>query len=81
MMGVLWERVVAVMVEVAPLRFAKGRISPPLPSFPRTRESRDIRTTVYLAPLWLARSACAGAAWFVFLWVPASAGMTWLSRE
>ena len=56
-----------------------GNPGPP-PSFPRTREPRDIRTTVYLAPLWLARSACAGAACFALLWVPASAGMTWLSR-
>ena len=115
-----------------PLRFTKGRISPPLPVIPadagiqghknnrlpraalvgpvrlrgsgvvcfslgsRVRGKNDVvaagtvsrgpgiqghKNNRLPAPLWLARSACAGAACFVLLWVPASAGMTWLSRE
>ena len=49
---------------------AAGMTWLPRESRAASRHSRgrgnDIRTTVYLAPLWLARSACAGAACFVF---------------
>ena len=67
MMGVLWERVVAVMVGVAPpLRFAKGRISPPLPVIPADAGIQGHKNNRLPRALRPPRSAFAGAAWVCF---------------
>ena len=66
MMGVLWERVVAVMVEVAPPSLCEGEdfsATPVIPADAGIQGHKNNRLPRALRP---PRSACAGAAWVCF---------------